>query len=214
MIIFLYPVPQGTSHERLRDAGRDAVAVRALRRKALAAAQAAAIRDQRLGPPAGGYQASLLPGFPQSKPQTPRAERRTRPAFPWRLCSCAFFTFAHGAMARLTARRSARPCPGRECKHEPRARPRRHNNRAGGALRKLLAGSGAPGTRRAFVRRYIARPHGEERSEAAHLEPCGCPILRGARHALPDEAIRGCGVDQAALSRPYSACSVRTASSV
>jgi hypothetical protein len=46
------------------------------------------------------------------------------------------------------------------------------------------------------MNRNLSRPHGEERCEAARLEPCGRPILRDAalRAAPQDEAERSCGV--------------------
>ena len=62
------------------------------------------------------------PGFPQSKPLTPRAERRR-----YRLSvvteAHALKLIVHGAAGRLRARRSARPCAsGRpDVQHQERA---------------------------------------------------------------------------------------------
>jgi len=117
---------------------------------------AAMCRQSLVAPPAPARVSSLLapcetsavvaknvtpPGAARSKPQTPRAERRSHSAVRGDYRSCALH-IAHEAMGWLKARRSARPWDfrGEECEAGLRARPRRHNNRAAPARPQQTTG--------------------------------------------------------------------------
>ncbi len=136
---------QGAFHERRETRGGMRWPLWVLRRSIAAEAQAAMIRltgrgspaeDTKKVRPAMPVNGVCPPGLSQSKPLTPRAERRRFSAVRGDYLLMRFHTQRMGPWAWLKARRSARPCivRGRECEMGRRARPRRPKNRDGEAL--------------------------------------------------------------------------------